>query len=111
MRINLEDCDVPWPHSDDIKAELENIPQGLRDRYIPYRPKVVGDLWHLLVKISGALGNVLRTHYKVSGPKPQVSDIESCQKEIEDLALDNVESYSAHQNMRLFAYQIRLFYE
>jgi hypothetical protein len=104
MRINLEDCDVPWPLSDDIVIELNTIPQDICGRYIPYEPKIVGDLWHRLVKISGALGNVLRMHYKVSGPNLQVSEIEPCQTEIESLAIGNEEIYSSHPNMQLFAY-------
>ncbi len=111
MRINLEDCDTLWPLPDDIVIEMSAIPQDIRDRYLPYQPKAMGDLWCRLVKISAALGNVLRTHYKISGPNLQVSEIESCQTEIESLALDDDEIHSSHPNMQLFAYQIQLFYE
>jgi hypothetical protein len=111
MRINLEDCDVPWPLSDDIVIELDNISQDIRDRYIPYQPNIVGDLWHRLVKISSALGDVLRMHYKINGSNLEILEIESCQAKIERLAFGNEENYSSHPNMQLFAYQLQLFYQ
>lgn len=108
MRINLEDCDLLFPQVDDIKTELEEIPKAVRDRYIPYEPLVLGQAWNKLVKISRALGNILKIHYKTNGPKAGTEDIDRCEKEIAECVLTSEESDQSHPHMRVFACHIRL---
>ena len=111
MRINLEDCDVSLPSVDDITKELDAIPVAARDRYIPYQSNAVAQLWLRLVRISVALGNILRTHYRHKGPTPSVEDIEKSEEEVQGCALTDVEMDPTNPTMQVFTYQLQLFYE
>lgn len=111
MRINLEDCDVPLPTTDDIAKELDAIPKAARDRYIPYQSDAVARLWLKLVEISVVLGNILRIHYRHKGSKPTVEDIEKSEEEVQECALAAKDLEHETPVMQVFAYQLRLFYE
>jgi hypothetical protein len=111
MRINLEDCDLPLPFIDDITKELDAIPVAVRDKYIPYQSDAVAGLWLKLVRISVALGNILRIHYRYKGPTSSVEDIEKSEEELQACALTNNEMEYTNPVMQVFAYQFQLFYE
>jgi hypothetical protein len=111
MRINLEDCDVTLPSIEDIIAELDAIPVAIRDRYIPYQSDAVARLWIKLVRISIALGSILRVHYRHNGPRPSVEDIEQSEEEIQMCALSHQETEHTNPIAQLCAYQLQLFFE
>ena len=111
MRINLEDCDVPLPCSDDITKELDAISVAVRERYMPYPSEAAAGLWLRLVKMSVALGNILRIHYRHKGPLPSVVDIEKSEEEVKECALNSDETQHNNPIMQVFAYQIQLYYE
>lgn len=111
MRINLEDCDVQLPSIDDIVEEINAIPVATRDKYIPYRSDAVARLWQKLVAISVVLGNILRVHYRIKGPKPSGEEIEKSEDEMEECRLADEDLVHENPVMQVFAYQLRLFYE
>lgn len=111
MRINIEDCDLPLPFIEDITNELNALPSTTKDRYIPYDSHAVACLWIKLVKISVALGSILRIHYRSNGLKATVEDIERCEEEIHACALTAAELEQSNENMQLLSYQLQLFYE
>lgn len=111
MRINITDCDVEEPSANDVAEELEAMRPETRSEYIPYDPSALAHLWLRLIKISSALGLVLQTHYKVSGPRPEVADVQKCEQEIAACyqSFDTIER--SDRMMRLFILQLQLFYE
>ena len=111
MRIHLEDCDVPRPSMDDITRELDAIPTATRDRYLPYPSHAVARLWLKLVTISVTLGNILRIHYRHTGPKPSVEDIQRSEEEFQECALTEEDTEQNNSILQVFAYQLQLFYE
>jgi len=111
MRINPEDCDMPMPCVDDVTKELVAIPSATKDKYLPVESDALARLWVNLVKISAALGSILRTHYRSSGPNPGIADIERCEEEIQRCALDKEGLGQTSQILRLHRYQLQLFYE
>ena len=111
MRINVADCDVEEPSASDVAEELEAMRPETRSEFIPYEPSVLAHLWLRLIKISMALGMVLQTHYKVSGPRPEVVDVQKCEQEVTSCYqnLDTIEQ--SDPMMRLFILQLQIFYE
>ncbi|RBQ77930.1 hypothetical protein FVER14953_09360 [Fusarium verticillioides] len=76
MRIHGEDCDLPFPTSQDVLQELDSVADDARRRFIPADSTALTSLWLRLVRISDVLGGILRLHYRVSGPDPTVDDID-----------------------------------
>ena len=112
MRINLEDCDVSLPTESDISDDLDAILPEIKNRYIPFPSMVVGQLWCNLVDISVALGNILRTHYRIQGPSSNLGGIEISEKELASCAPVTLsEGDIGNPCMRVFDHQVRLFYQ
>ena len=78
MRIHGDDCDMPMTAAGDITEGLEGISIEAKRKYIPSDSGTLAQFWIRLVRISTALGNILRFHYRANGPKPSVEDIEVC---------------------------------
>ncbi|KAF5614147.1 cutinase transcription factor 1 beta [Fusarium subglutinans] len=89
MRIHSEDCDLPFPTSQDVLQELECVADEAKRRFIPADSAALTSLWLRLVRISDVLGGILRLHYRVSGPDPTVDDIDKYAQQIESLSATN----------------------
>ena len=112
MRINLKDCDVSLPTESDISDNLDALLPEIKNHYIPFPSMVVGKLWYNLVDISVALGNILRTHYRIQGPRSNLEEIEISEKELASCApITLSEGDISHPCMRVFDHQVRLFYQ
>ncbi|KAF9885366.1 hypothetical protein FE257_012983 [Aspergillus nanangensis] len=111
MRINTTDCDVEEPSVSDVTQDLESITLEAHSEFIPYGHNSLALLWLSLVKITKALGTVLVTHYKVSGPRPDVAAIRKCEQEVTSCypSFDTLEQ--PDRIMRVFILQLQLFYE
>lgn len=113
MRINLEDCDVPLPTTEDISDELGTLSEAVKDSYLPFPSKVVGNLWCRLVQVSVALGDLLRVHYSIRGVSAGVDDIEASQQELDKCANQQMDSSSPldHPFVQVLDAQVLLFVE
>lgn len=113
MRINIEDCDVPLPTTDDVSDELETLSESIKDSYLPFTPTAVGKLWCRLVQVSVSLGNLLRVHYSIRGPLAGVEAIEASQQELDQCGGSSLESaeHLGHPFLQVFDAQVLLFLE
>ncbi|KAF5967422.1 cutinase transcription factor 1 beta [Fusarium coicis] len=112
MRIHGEDCDLPFPTSQDVLQELNFVADDARRRFIPADSTALTSLWLRLVRISDVLGGILRLHYRVSGPDPTIDDIDKYAQQIESLSATNsgiMDEWS--DTLSIHAYQIDLFYQ
>ena len=83
MRIQLEDCDTPMPTLGDITMETESIPDSIARSYLPRDPqRKLAQLWVRLLKISVALGTMIRIFYRLKGAEADLEDIKKCEEEI-----------------------------
>ncbi|KAF5241567.1 hypothetical protein FANTH_9078 [Fusarium anthophilum] len=112
MRIHSEDCDLPFPTSQDVLQELDSVADEAKRRFIPADSAALTSLWLRLVRISDVLGGILRLHYRVSGPDPTVDDIDKYAQQIESLSATNSGIMDEWcDTLSIHAYQIDLFYQ
>ncbi|VTT68198.1 unnamed protein product [Fusarium fujikuroi] len=112
MRIHGEDCDLPFPTSQDVLQELDSVTHDAKRRFIPADSAALTSLWLRLVRISDVLGGILRLHYRVSGPDPTMDDIDKYAQQIESLSATNSGIMDEWcDTLSIHAYQIDLFYQ
>lgn len=111
MRIHREDCDVSMPTADDILLDLGQVSDDLRQKFIPLGYEALSLTWVRLVQISDVLGEILRAHYRVVGPRPVLDDIEQLAEHLERYALRNEMRESSSDCPRVYAYQVELLFQ
>ena len=111
MRINHEDCDMPMPTAEDLLKELDIISPQAKSKFIPADTETLTHMWIRHVKISVALGSILRIHYRANGPEPGVEDIQKCAEELQLCAEGYMDEDKMTDALRVHAYQLQLFYE
>lgn len=110
MRINLEDCDVPFPSPSDVAEDLDAIPEDVKKTCIPYSSKVVGELWCKLVKLSVLLGTILRLHSKNIW-RTNAEKLEQYDAELQEYTELAVIAQASNPYEQFFACQVRLHHE
>lgn len=111
MRIHSEDCDAPMATSEDILTELEDIDASVRNSFVPEDSTALATMWTRLVKISEALGGILRLHYRTTGPEASISDLESYADELQRCDGDDIVGENMSDNLRIHKYQLDLFHQ
>lgn len=110
MRIDIKDCTIKDPMFDDLVPELSELSDNVRSRYLPYDQNVIADLWMKQVQVSIVLGKALIAHRQVEGFANDASKIEEHEAEL-TRRVNHVDTNQDHPNMKLFAFQVRLFKE
>jgi hypothetical protein len=111
MRIHHDDCDITLCGPEDILNNVEAIPPQTRDKFIPSKSDILARMWIDLVKISAALGKILRIHYRVNGPKPNLEDINTSMEELRSCRPQDVLRDNPSDILLLHAYHVELFFE
>ncbi|KAJ9605303.1 hypothetical protein H2200_009960 [Cladophialophora chaetospira] len=111
MRIHHEDCDVPMPVASDILLDLEQVPSELRHKFLPLDYEALAPVWVRLVQVSGVLGDILRAHYRATGPRPSLETIDNLTEQLERCALRGQVPESSGDCLRIYAEQVELFYQ
>ena len=111
MRIHHDDCDIPLPTPGDILDDFVAIPSQTRDKFIPTQSEMLATMWIDFVKISAALGKILRIHYRVNGPKPNVEDINTSAEELRECKPQEILGDNTSSLSLLHAYHVDLFFE
>jgi len=111
MRIHHEDCDVPMPNASDILSDFGRVSDKHREKFIPSDCEPLAAMWVRFVQISDSLGNILRAHYRVSGPRPNLETVEHLADLLQECAQVNHLPESSSDLLRLHAYQVELFYQ
>ena len=111
MRINPKDCQMPMPSSEDVVAELQEIPVHIRERYIPSNPEWLADLWVKLLKISDLLGTIISIFYKQEARKADQADMDLCQSRLLQCFVPIDERSLKDSISLIHTYQLQLFYE
>lgn len=110
MRIQVEDCDTLMPTVEDVVKGLDHIPRSVSRNYLPNDPdNNLARLWINLLKISHALGNLIRTLYRLKGAKPDLEAMKKYEEEILECAPANEEK--VEPSLLLHIHQLQLFYE
>ncbi|KAJ9643673.1 hypothetical protein H2204_001818 [Knufia peltigerae] len=112
MRINLEDCDVPFPEPSDVADDLDGIPQEIKGKCLVYSSTVVGELWSKYVRLSILLGRILRLHSKEIW-RTDEAQIRKNESELQEYntALATFGQRPPNQYEQFFVCQVRIHYE
>ena len=110
MRIDLEDCDMPFPIPSDVADDLDAIPIHVKERCIIYSSNVVGDLWCKLVRLSILLGRVLKLHSKNSW-RNGAEKLEKYEGELQEYTVQATTGQPSGPYEQFFQCQVRLHYE
>ncbi|KAH8705838.1 fungal-specific transcription factor domain-containing protein [Talaromyces proteolyticus] len=112
MRIHDEDCDLSIPIDNDVLHELQNLSSGAHGIFIPTDIIQLAGMWVQLVKISIAMGRVLRMHYRLNSPKPKAEDIDQLAIELFEFEPSESSSlYDLTDILLLHKYHLELFYQ
>jgi hypothetical protein len=110
MRIDLEDCDMPFPSPSDVAEDLDAIPQHVKERCILYSSNVVGELWCKLVRLSILLGRILRLHSKKIW-RTDAEELEKYEAELQEYTALATIGQPSGPYEQFFACQVRLHHE
>jgi hypothetical protein len=112
MRIHDEDCDVALPCTRDLLDEFEVLSAHATREFIPPGVDGLADMWVQLVRVSAALGRIMRTHYRLKGPKPGVEDIDELAADLDDCQPGaTVGIQGTSDVLLLHEYHLQLFYQ
>jgi beta-galactosidase/beta-glucuronidase len=110
MRIDLEDCDMPFPSASDVTEDLDAIPQHLKERCILYSSHVVGELWSKLVRLSILLGRILKLHSK-NVWRTDAEELEKYETELQEYTALATHGQPSNPYEQFFACQVRIHHE
>lgn len=110
VRIDMKDCTIQDPTIDDLVHELDELQSDVRARYLPYNSNTVAEIWTQQVHVSIILGKALVAHRQVEGFATDHLKLDALEAELNQ-KVKKIESDQEHPNMKLFACQVRLFYE
>lgn len=82
LRINLEDCYITMPSKEDVIAELGEIPAIERAKYSISDSFDLAECWVKLVKLSIALGKILKVNSNPNGVFPVSAEVELRDQEL-----------------------------
>lgn len=85
MRLHLDDTDLELPHITDILVDVKDLPQEIRDEYLPPDLDQLAALWTTLLHLSIKLENVLLLHYRPRRPPLSLPQLELDYTEIMQL--------------------------
>lgn len=111
MRIHHEDCDVPMPVAGDILLDIQQVPSYDRQKFIPTDHEALSSMWVRLVQISGALGDILRAYYRVTGPRPSVETLEGLADNLQGCVSHEPLTDGCSDRFQVHTYQVELFYQ
>ncbi|KAF4463140.1 cutinase transcription factor 1 beta [Fusarium albosuccineum] len=64
-RINLADCDMPMPTTEDVEAISAGISESHANKYLPKdESRIMPRLWMSLMETTFVLGGILNNHYR-----------------------------------------------
>jgi hypothetical protein len=89
MRLHLDDTDIELPQTSDITIDLKDLPQEIRNAYLPPDLDRLSDLWIILLRLSIKLEHVLLHHYRPRRPPLSLSQME----------LDNAQIMQLHSSL------------
>ncbi|KAJ5108668.1 hypothetical protein N7456_005343 [Penicillium angulare] len=112
MRIHDEDCDAVFPCADDVLHELQLISVEARQKFIPEDIGYLSGMWVQLVKTSAVLGRILRSHYRLKGPKPSFEEIDALAAELHECQPTLATAMYATSDIALVhEYHLQIFYQ
>ena len=111
LRIRLSDCDMPFPSSQDVLSDTNQLSVELLDEYIPRDLNIMIEHWVLLIRLSSILGEILSLFYQQLGNKATLSQFESLESELNSFSIPELQD--AHQSrLAMFSYHhLQLHYQ
>lgn len=111
LRINLDDCDAPFPSPDDLLYDIVGLQETIIDSYIPSDMGRLAKYWVMLISLSQQLGKVLAINYKTVRSRPSSHEIGALEKEL--LQCDLPDQYEAGLTMasRFHSNHVHLHYQ
>jgi hypothetical protein len=85
MRLHLDDSDLEMPQTADIMVDVKDLPQDIRDKYLPPDFDQLATLWITLLHLSIKLEHVLLFYYRPRRPSLSLTQLELDYNEIEEL--------------------------
>lgn len=82
FRINIQDCDTPWPLVSDLMYDVEATPEVLYAAFVPSEMPRLARYWVTLVELSKLLGDCIVMNYQIQRPKPSVEDVEALEQRL-----------------------------
>ncbi|KAJ5127375.1 fungal-specific transcription factor domain-containing protein [Penicillium atrosanguineum] len=111
LRINLDDCDTPFPSPDDLLYDIVGLQEPFVSSYIPSDMARLAKYWVMLISLSLQLGSVLAMNYRTVRPKPSVHEIGALEERL--LQCDLPDQYEAGltKASRFYSNHVHLHYQ
>lgn len=87
FRINIQDCDTPWPRASDLLYDVEATPEFLYAAFVPSEMPRLARYWVTLVELSKLLGDCIIMNYQIQRPKPSIDDVEALETRLSQCEL------------------------
>ncbi|KAF9895115.1 hypothetical protein FE257_000017 [Aspergillus nanangensis] len=111
LRICLNDCTTPMLSLADIVSDLNDIPQEIRDTYIPRDFVQLSEHWIILLRLSQFLGEILTLNYQPHVPRPNIQQIEALESRLLQLRLPQKEDRDQCPLLAFSFYHLQLHYQ
>lgn len=85
VRVHFDDCDEKLPIKDDVMDDVKDLPDHLRQQYLPSDVAVLVESWVVLVSLGVALNEILTMHYRPRSKLPSPSILSKQEADIKKL--------------------------
>lgn len=111
LRINLDDCDTPFPSPGDLLYDIVGLQTSIITSYIPSDMGRLAKYWVMLISLSRQLGNVLAMNYRTVRPRLSIHEVEALEKQL--LQCDLPDQYEAGltRASRFYSNHVHLHYQ
>jgi hypothetical protein len=111
LRINLDDCDTPFPSPDDLLYDIVGLQESILTSYIPSDMARLAKYWVMLISLSRQLGNVTAMNYRTVRPRPSTHEVAALEKQL--LQCDLPDQYEAGltRESRFYSNHVHLHYQ
>ncbi|KAJ6120369.1 fungal-specific transcription factor domain-containing protein [Penicillium sp. IBT 18751x] len=111
LRINMDDCDTPFPSPDDLLYDIAGLQDPIFSSYIPSDMGRLAEYWVMLISLSLQLGKVLAMNYRTIRPKPSAHEIGALEKQLLQCGLPDQYEAGLTRASRFHSNHVHLHYQ
>ena len=102
---------MPFPGPQDVLNDIDMLPDGLRDYYVPNDLGTMIEHWVSLIYLSKILGEVLSLFYQQLGIRPTLSQFDALESELSRFEIPEPRN-SNQSSLSMFShYHLQLHYQ
>lgn len=111
LRINMDDCDTPFPSPDDLLYDTVGLQESIVRSYIPSDMGRLAKYWVMLISLSLELGKVLAMEYRTVRPKPSAREVGTLEKLLLECDLPDQYEAGLTSSSRFYSNHVHLHYQ